>query len=138
MTPEDEPKEAAPESVELKEHWDDLKEVLDLPRVSDDKLREFVNDFLSNRIFTSAHVKDADVELIPNIFLPLSFGCFSSLQPASLDQIGCIYEYYEKSSPRSLNGYPIFLSFNLLHIDDWTRARAAIHREMERRENIEL
>ncbi len=128
----------APESADLKGSWDDLKEALNLPRVSDDKLREFVDDFVSNRIFTSAHLRDTEADLLPMIFMPLALGCFSKVQPDSLKQIGILYEYYEKAGPRSLNGKPIFMSFSMLHVDDWERAKAAIDRETERRKNIEL
>jgi len=127
-----------PESGDLQGAWNDLKEALNLPKLTDDKLREFIDDFVSNRIFTTAHLRDSQADMIPNIFLPLALGCFSKTQPESLDQIGVIYEYYEKASPRSINGLPIFFSFHMLHIDDWERAKPAIEKEMERRKNIEL
>jgi hypothetical protein len=126
----------APESGEL--NFDDLKEALNLPLLSDDKLREFVDDFVSNRIFTSAHLKDTEVDMLPMIFMPVAMGCFSSVQPDTLKQIGCLYEFYEKALPRSMNGKPMFMSFKMLHIDDWTRAMKAIDREQDRRKSIEL
>lgn len=128
----------APESGELKEHWDDLKEALDLPKLTDDKLREFVDDFVSNRIFTTAHLRDHEAQMIPMIFMPLGFGCFSKVQPDSLKIIGVIYESYDKAGPRSINGFPMFFSFSMLHIDDWERAKVAIIKEQERRKSIEL
>jgi hypothetical protein len=128
----------AHESGELKDHWDDLKEALNLPRLSDDELRKFVDDFVSNRIFTTAHLRDHEAGMITMIFMPLGFGCFSKVQPDSLKQIGVIYEYNDKAGPRSINGMPMFFSFHMLHIDDWERAKAAIIKEQERRKNIEL
>ena len=127
-----------PESGELSEHWYDLKEALNLPHLSDDQLREFVNDFVSNRIFTSAHLRDNEVGMLPMIFMPLALGCMSKVQPDSLSQIGCIWEHMHKAAPRSINGKPIFFSLNLLHKDDWERAMVAIEREQERRKNIPL
>ena len=56
----------------------------------------------------------------------------------SLKQIGCIYEFVDKAGPRSINGYPIFFSFRMIHTDDWARAAAAIEREEKRREKIEV
>src|ERR1700676_2981329 len=121
-----------PESSELKECHDLLKEALDLPRLPDDKLREFVDDFVSNRIFTSAHLRDNEVDLIPMIFMPLGLGAFSKLQPDSLSQIGCLWEYIDKAAPRGINGRPIFFSFQMLHIVDWKRPQVAIEKEQER------
>jgi hypothetical protein len=131
MDPE-QPSKPTPDSA------DDLREALKLPYLSDDRLRRFVDDFVSNRIFTSAHLTDAEVSLLKMIFLPIALGCFSRLQPDSLKQIGCIWEDYSKAGPCSINGKPVFVSFNLLHIDDWERAKVAIEKEEKRRESIEL
>lgn len=127
-----------PESAELEACHDLLREALNLPRLSDDKLREFVDDFVSNRIFTSAHLRDQEANLLPMIFMPLGLGALSSLQPDSLSQVGCLWEYLDKAGPRAINGRPMFFSFQMLHIDDWERAKAAITKEQERRKNIEL
>lgn len=129
---------SAPESARLQEHWDDLREALNLPRQSDEKLREFVDDYVSGRIFTTAHLHDSEAGLIPTIFMPLGLGCFSKVQPDSLKQIGVIYEYLDKAGPRAINGKPMFFSFHMLHIDDWERVKPAIERELDRRKNIEL
>jgi hypothetical protein len=127
-----------PESAELQEHWNDLKEALNLPKLTDDKLREFVDDFVSGRIFTSAHLSNNEIGLLPMIFMPLSLGVFANVRPDTLDQIGCMWEYLHKASPRSINGKPMFISFSMLHVDDWERAKAAILKEEKRRESIEL
>lgn len=128
----------APESGDLSEHHADLREALKLPRKTDDELREFIDDFVSNRIFTSAHLRDHEVDMLTRIFLPLGLGCFSTVQPDSLAQVGVLYEEYSKAAPRSINGLPMFFSFKMLHIDDWKRAQVAIDKEMERRKTIEL
>ena len=124
--------------TELTEYWDDLKQALKLPRLSDQDLRKFVDDFVSNRIFTSAQLTEKNVNLLPMIFMPLGLGSLSNLQPDSLKQIGCVWEYIDKAGPRSINGLPMFLSMNLLHIDDWERAVPAIDKEIQRRASIEL
>lgn len=129
---------SAPESARLQEHWDDLREALNLPKLSDEKLREFVDDYVSGRIFTTAHLRDSEADMIPMIFMPLALGCFSKVQPDTLSQIGVIYEYYERAGRLNVNGKPTFFSFHMLHIDDWERAKPAIERELERRKSIEL
>ena len=55
-----------------------------------------------------------------------------------LDQLGVIYEWMSKAGPRAINGMPTFFSCRLMHKEDWERARQAIAREQERRENIEV
>lgn len=127
-----------PESGDLSEHHADLREALNLPRQTEEKLREFVDDFVSNRIFTSAHLRDGEENMLPMIFMPLALGCFSTVQPDTLSQVGVLYEEYSKASPRSINGRPMFISFKMLHIDDWKRVQPVIEKEIERRKNIEL
>lgn len=38
-----------------------------------------------------------------------------------MQDIGMIYEYYGKEAPRSINGYPIFFSCNIVSKDDTKR-----------------
>jgi hypothetical protein len=134
-----EPIPPPPESSDLAGAWNDLREAIDIPKLSDEKLREFVDDFVSNRIFTSAHLHENEAAtMLSMVFMPIALGCFSKVQEESFKNVGVIWEYYSKAGPRSINGRPIFFSLNVLHIDDWERAKKAINREIERRQNIEL
>jgi hypothetical protein len=116
----------------------DLKPALHLPKLPDDDLCRFVDDFLSDRIFTSAHLRGHERENLSLVFMPIAFGYFNRYQPESLKQIGIIYENMSAAGPRAINGKPCFTSMRILHVDDWQRAWAAILKEEERRKNIEL
>lgn len=53
----------------------------------------------------------------------LSFGHIIGMMDEPFDaetreQIGAFYEDFSKAGPRSINGYPMFFSLNILHIDD--------------------
>lgn len=134
-----EPVEVSKENPsELTEYWDRLKHVEPVPRLTDDELRKFIDDFVSNRIFTSAHVSEGSQNLLSMIFMPIAFGAFKDQNEESVKNIGLIYEYYDKAGPRSVNGYPIFFSLRYIHTKDWERARKVIHAELERRKAIEL
>lgn len=140
MPKADEPKdEMSTESPEdLTEYWDDFKEGLKIPKLTDAKLREFVDDFVSNRIFTLQHIPVHSQDLVGMIFMPVAFGLFSKYSSDSVKTIGTIYEHMSTAGPRSINGYPIFMSCKMLHVKDWERARKAILVEEERRKSIEL
>jgi hypothetical protein len=43
-----------------------------------------------------------------------------------------------KTFPRSINGYPIFHEFVIVHPDDWARIHAAALRESKRLEKLEV
>jgi hypothetical protein len=131
--------EAAPSSEDFQRYWDDLKEGLRLPRLTDEQLREFVDDFVSNRIFTLHHIRNAErSHMAGMVFLPVALGVFSKFNPDSLKCVGTIYESYSKALPRSINGMPIFMTFKVLHTKDWERAAKAIETEEKRRQSIEL
>ncbi len=129
--------EPAPETNDLPEYWDDLRSGIDLPRMTDAQLREFVLGVLDGRIYIDHQVRSpADV---PMVFFPLLFGVLGGYNKDSLQsRIGCIYEYLDKALPRSVNGRPCFMSMRLLHMEDWKRAHAAMLVEEERRKNIPI
>lgn len=53
-------------------------------------------------------------------------------------QLGLIWEYWDKSLPRSINGYPIFMSCRVMHIDDWNRIWPVLEKEEKRIADIEV
>lgn len=109
-----------------------------VPRKSREELRKFVDDFVSGRIFSSAHLPPTDDRLIGGVFLTAGLGGFSEWTLEELQQIGIIYEYLNQAGPRSINGYPCFFSLRVLHVEDWRIALVAINAELERRKSIPL
>ena len=124
--------ENGPESDPFRDDWDTLKEGLQLPRKTEEELREFIVGFLSNRYFTTAHLRESQTDLLGMIFLPIAMGALAQYNPDSLRDIGLFYEENAKALPRSINGYPIFMSVRMLHRLDWERARKVIVAEEER------
>jgi hypothetical protein len=106
-----------------------------VPRLSDDELREFIDAFVSGRIFTSNHVPEGAGDMIAMVFMPIAFGAITK---EIAEETALVYEYIDKAGPRSINGMPIFFSCRLLHKDDWERALPALRAERDRRKNIEL
>lgn len=127
------------EDPKLEEYWDDLKEGLRIPKMTDDQLRELVCAYVDRRIFTLHDIHPNSREhLAGMVFMPLALGAFAGYNEASLKKIGTIYEYLDKAGPRSINGYPIFFSLRIVHVKDWERALKAIQLEEERRKGIVL
>jgi len=54
-----------------------------------------------------------------------------------LKNIGMVYEYYDKAGPRSINGYPIFMSMKILSIDDTKKFRDMYFKYEEMRKEFE-
>ena len=57
---------------------------------------------------------------------------------ALAQNLGVIYAYHKDALPRSVNGYPMFMSCAVLHKLDWDMVRKAIDRELERQKDIDL
>jgi 8-oxo-dGTP pyrophosphatase MutT (NUDIX family) len=124
---------------ELPGDWDGFAPALDLPRMADEDLKKFVFDFLGNSIFTDKHINpNGGAQVVGLVFLPLALGGLSQYNKESLSQIGCIWEYWNAALPRGINGYPMFGSMRLMHVDDWARALKGIEAEEERRKDIKI
>ncbi len=110
----------------------------DVPRMTEEGLREFVLGLCDDKIFCSAHIREHDLHLMKAIFMPLAFGAFSGWTKEEMSEIGVFWEWNRTAMPRSINGYPMFSSVRMLHVKDWERAFESYKLEMKRRKNIKM
>lgn len=132
--------EPAPVQEQLEADWAAVRgrEPIDqdIPHVSEERLREFVLGVLDGTLYTSNQVRRE--QDIPLVFLPVAFGGFKDWTEDALKKVGVLYAPMSAALPRSINGYPMFTEVRVLHRDDWARASKAIHRELSRREKLEI
>lgn len=96
--------------------------------VPTEELEKIADGIVRNLIFTSLHVRPEDwASSLGLVFLPIALGALEDIDLAS---VGMAYEYREKSLPRGINGYPIFMSVKLLNSTD-TEAVCKMVKEME-------
>lgn len=107
-----------------------------LPRMSDEKLREFVVGVLDGTLFISAQVRDP--ELLPVIFMPIGMGALKGWTDEQMKEIGVLYAPMSSALERSINGYPFLTEVRFMHREDWARASKALDREWTRRKEIEI
>jgi len=136
---DEDPKKESP----LQEVAERISYVVEPPEpLPDDKLREFVLALCDNRIFTSAHLRQHEIQMTSMVFMPLALGMFRDHTEKEMDalkaSIGVFYEYYTEAGPRSVNGLPMFMSVRMLCKSDWERARKAYEVEMDGRKVIPL
>lgn len=86
-----------------------------IPNRLDNELRQIAQDILEEKIFTNRHISPRDNNLIGTIFMVLMFGGAEQIDP---DDVGMIFEYYNKACKTAVNGYPIFSSCALLNKRD--------------------
>ena len=82
-------------------------------RLTDEQIREIALGLSQNRYFVATQ---APTDLLPVIFMPLGFGALSDID---VSLIGNIIEEYSKAGPRGINGYPMFMSAQIVHVEDW-------------------
>lgn len=88
-------------------------------RKSPDEINEFCREVLANRILTSHQVPE---DLIGSVFLMLKLGAFHDWELADIEQVGVLYERLDQAGPVAVNGWPSFLSLQVMHRDDWALA----------------
>jgi hypothetical protein len=82
-------------------------------RMSEEDIEKVVLALVHEQLFTT------DVcppDMIPMVFMPIGFG---ALEDCDLDSVGAIYEYMDKRTENGVNGYPIFMSCQVAHVEDW-------------------
>lgn len=77
------------------------------------ELKQLALDTADGKVFTDRHLSKNQYDLLPNIFMPLLF-LNEELKAKLEKECVLVYEYLEKAGPRSINGYPMFMSFRYL------------------------
>jgi len=86
---------------------------------TDDELRQLAVDIVSGLVFTSAHIREEDLNnLLGMVFMPILFMDEHSRKELVANEIHTIYEYYSEAGPRAINGKPIFMSCRMLNRTD--------------------
>ena len=111
----------------------------ELPRMTREKLREFVMGWCDGWIFSSWHLEQRhEGRLLTSVFTILALGG-AALLPEDHEEVGLIWEWISHPDggrttfPMGINGMPMFLSCRFMHRLDWARACDAINAENDRR-----
>lgn len=89
---------------------------------SQDELVEIAKGIFGGTIFTDRHIRNGTDEdksrALSMIFMPLALGALANTPPEEKEKIGLIFEDLSKRCNHDCNGYPTFLSFQLLSIEE--------------------
>lgn len=134
-------------------------------KMTEDELKELVRDVYDQKIFTSLHCGAGDTRMVfmPLMFIgsppsepsptnnikidrrnklnyiqeKLDYEQETPVREEFLKNIGMVYEFYSQAGPRSINGYPIFMSFKIVSIDDTNKFIEKYNKYVKMRENFE-
>jgi len=103
--------------------------------MSQEDMKELVFAICDGTVFTDRHLhpggRAGDLGMV---FMPIALG---GLQFRDVEDLGMVYEFLHKAGPRSINGYPCFLSMNLVNRSDAERIWKAVFNEQDRRQKAQ-
>jgi len=81
-----------------------------------EELKQLAKDMWSGKIFSDRHIVNLKDQpsMAGSIFMPLVFLDKKQLKDLEEAKVNFMYEYLDKAGPRSVNGYPIFMTVNFL------------------------
>ena len=85
-----------------------------IKNLTDDEINALAENIYRERVFTSNHIRQGDLEMLPVIFMPLVFADEKLREHLLKDAPGMIYEHLSEAGQLSINGYPIFFSFHIV------------------------
>lgn len=97
---------------------------------TDDELKQLARDIHGGRVFTDRNIRRPEgaptetqaeivASLIGHIFMPLGLIDGESRARLLAQEPMLFYEYLSKAGPRSMNGYPMFMSLNIITKEEW-------------------
>lgn len=93
--------------------------------MSDAELKKLALDVQAGAVFGTWNLRDQANET-GMVFMPIMLLDAIQVKQLQIDGVVHLYEYIHKASPRSVNGYPMFMSFGTLNADETTRLQAHI------------
>jgi len=113
------------------------------PDKSDKELRKLALDIADDKVFIDWYLKhddDSNLEkyghYLTMVFMPLALGAFKDWNREDLKELGMIYEYLTEAGPRSINGYPSFMSLQYLKREEASRVHEYIIGITKQRNNF--
>ena len=101
---------------------DEPTEYRPVPDIPEPDLKRLAIGMAQGTVFTSLHlppVTDEETmrehaQLVRSIFMPIGLG---GLGDIDIKTLGFFWERFDKAGPRSVNGYPVFFSVNLVNAE---------------------
>ena len=89
-----------------------------LENQSSEFLAKLAKDIAMNLVFTSFHIPENQMDILPSVFMPLALGALSDQTQEYILDVGMVYSNYSEAGPMGINGFPIFFSCGFLSKDD--------------------
>jgi hypothetical protein len=91
---------------------------------TDEQLKQLAKDIHTGLVFTNNHIPPEDTMMLGAVFMPLVMMNDEQQKDFTDKQPGMVYEYLDKAGPRSMNGYPMFMSLQFITVEEYEKVRA--------------
>lgn len=106
-------------------------------KLEEEYLSQLAKDIATGKVFCSYFIPEEQQQgILGVVFMPLFLGALKEYTEEEIKNIGFIYEYYEKSMSRSINGYPIFYSCGFVNKEDAAKIFERVKKITEVLDNI--
>ena len=99
----------------------EVSAVSQYPPLSDEEVKKVALGSLHGQVFGTWMLEERDARLIPSIFMVMAFMDDIALKEMKRDGIVHLYEWWDRAGPRSINGFPSFMSCRMLNAEDSLR-----------------
>lgn len=86
---------------------------------TEEELTELARQLYRGEIFTSAQIRQGEEQMVPMIFLPLSFATDEVIAMIERDKPHVIYGELKDALPRGISGYPCLPNCAFLSKAEW-------------------
>ena len=93
-----------------------------------EEIKELATDTFKEKVFFSTMLREIDKHLLTSIFMPVMFMDNIQIKQLEKDEVVGFYEYFEKALPRSINGYPMFMSMKSITKDDLEKVQELVEK----------
>jgi hypothetical protein len=88
---------------------------------TDAEIKELALQLYRGEIFTSMQIPEESMQLLGSIFMPLIFLDAIAQKQLIVNGAFSFYEFISEAGPRSINGFPSFISMRYLNKEDTRR-----------------
>lgn len=89
---------------------------------TEQELKQLALDISDGKVFGSWDIPEGQDHMLGSIFMVLLF----LTEDQRKEKPHAIYEYFDKAGPRSVNGFPIFMSCHYLSKEETTQLQALV------------
>lgn len=105
---------------------------------TDEEIRKLALDIVEGQVFGSWMVLPTETHVIGSVFMVLALSGKEYAESLARRKVVHVYEYLDKAGPRTINGYPTFMSHHELTEDDIDKLQPLLERlQKQRKEFLE-